>query len=120
MTPPEQGISTNIGQNFAETLQFQDPAVTTFFSFYYMHIFVNKILNWCQIHFLLLLREEKKLKHFAEKSNSAFEGFKGGPFKYTQKNFFPLFIFIFCSIFIKNLFLINSIFFSQKYTSKKI
>ena len=22
MTPPEQGVSTNIGQNFAETLQF--------------------------------------------------------------------------------------------------
>ena len=42
MTPPELGVSNNIGQNFAEMLQFEDLAV---FLFYYMHIFREKILS---------------------------------------------------------------------------
>ena len=42
MTPPKLGISTNIGKNFAETLQFEDLAVRNFFLFYYVHIFVRK------------------------------------------------------------------------------
>ena len=33
MTPPEYGVSTNIGQNFAETLQFEVLAVKNFFFF---------------------------------------------------------------------------------------
>ena len=51
MTPPEYGVSTNIGQNFAETLQIEDLAVKIFFLLYYVHIFVEKILNWYQMHF---------------------------------------------------------------------
>ena len=34
-----------------------------------------------------MLQEKLKKKHFAEKSQSVFEGFKGGPFKHT-KTFF--------------------------------
>ena len=36
------GVSTNIGQNFAETLQFKDLAVKIFFLFYYVHIFLKE------------------------------------------------------------------------------
>ena len=42
MTPPKEGVFTNIGKNFAETLQFEDLAVINFFLFYYVHIFVKK------------------------------------------------------------------------------
>ena len=48
MTPPKEGVFTNIGKNIAETLQFEDLAVKFFFFFflfYYVHIFVKKILN---------------------------------------------------------------------------
>ena len=45
MTPQKEGVFTNIGKNFAETLQFEDLAVKKFFLFYYVHIFVKKILN---------------------------------------------------------------------------
>ena len=45
MTPPKEGVFTNIGKNFVETLQFKDLAVKNIFLFYYMHIFVKKILN---------------------------------------------------------------------------
>ena len=42
MTPPKEGVFTNIGKNFAETLQFEDLAVINFFLFYYVYIFVKK------------------------------------------------------------------------------
>jgi hypothetical protein len=45
MTPPKEGVFTNIGKNFAETLQFENLAVKNFFLFYYMHIVVTKIQN---------------------------------------------------------------------------
>ena len=51
-------------KNFAETLQFEDLAVKIFFLFYYELIFVTKILNWYQRHFLWML---KKLKAFLGK-----------------------------------------------------
>ena len=36
------GVSTNIGKKFAETLQFKDLAVKNLFLFYYVHIFVKE------------------------------------------------------------------------------
>jgi hypothetical protein len=42
MTPPKEGVFTNIGKNFAETLQIKDLAVKNVFLFYYVHIFVKK------------------------------------------------------------------------------
>ena len=42
MTPPKEGVFTNIGKNFAETLQIEDLAVKNVFLFYYVHIFVKK------------------------------------------------------------------------------
>ena len=42
MTPPKEGLFTNIGKNFAETLQIEDLAVKHLFLFYYVHIFVKK------------------------------------------------------------------------------
>ena len=42
MTPPKEGVFTNIGKNFAETLQIEDFAVKNVFLFYYVHIFVSK------------------------------------------------------------------------------
>ena len=45
MTPPKEGVFTNIGKNFAETLQFEDLAGKNVLFFYYMHIFVKKRLN---------------------------------------------------------------------------
>ena len=50
MTPTEQGVSTNIGQNIAETLQFEDLAVKTFCLFYNVHILFI-FLNWYEINF---------------------------------------------------------------------
>ena len=52
MTPPKVGVLTNIWKNFAETLQIEDLAVKNGFLFYYVHIFVKKILNLHQKHFL--------------------------------------------------------------------
>ena len=52
MTPPKKGVFTNIGKHFAETLQLQDLAVNNFFLFYYLHIFVKKVLNLYKMHFL--------------------------------------------------------------------
>ena len=43
MTPTKWGVSTNIGKNFAETLQFEYLAVKNFFLFYYLHIFVKNL-----------------------------------------------------------------------------
>ena len=51
MTPPKEGVFTNIGKNFAETLKIEDLAVKNVFLFYYVHIFVKKILNLYQKHF---------------------------------------------------------------------
>ena len=45
MTPPKEGVFTNIGKNFDETLKFEDLAVKNFFLFYYVHIFVKKMVN---------------------------------------------------------------------------
>jgi hypothetical protein len=42
MTPPKDGVFTNIGKNFAEMLQIEDFAVNNVFLFYYVHIFVKK------------------------------------------------------------------------------
>ena len=56
--PPKQGFSTNIGKNFAETLQFEDLAVKNFFLCYYDNIFVKKILNWYEMHFLWMLKKK--------------------------------------------------------------
>ena len=42
MTPTKEGVFTNIGKNFAETLQIEDLAVKIVFIFYYMHIFGEK------------------------------------------------------------------------------
>ena len=53
MTPPKEGVLTNIGKNFAETLQIEDLAVKNVFLFYYVHIFVKKILNLYQKHFFM-------------------------------------------------------------------
>ena len=52
MTPPKEGVFTKIGKNFAETLQIEDLAVQNVFIFYYVHIFVKKIQNLYQKHFL--------------------------------------------------------------------
>ena len=53
MTPPKVGVFTNIGKNFAETLQIEDLEVKNVFLFYYVHIFVKKILNLYQKHFFM-------------------------------------------------------------------
>ena len=52
MIPTKEGVFTDIGKNFAETLQIEDLAVENVFLFYYEHIFVKKILNLYQKHFL--------------------------------------------------------------------
>ena len=46
MTPLKQGDSTNIGKNFAETVEFEDLAVKKFFIFILRAYFCEKILNW--------------------------------------------------------------------------
>ena len=51
MTPPKEGVFTNIGKNFADTLQIEDLAVKNVFLFYYLHIFVKKIPNLYQKYF---------------------------------------------------------------------
>ena len=51
MTPPKESVFTNIGKNFAETLQIEDLAIKNVFLFYYAHIFVKKIPNLYQKHF---------------------------------------------------------------------
>ena len=43
ITHPKQGVSTNIGKNFDETLQFEDFAVKNVFLFYYVHIFEKNL-----------------------------------------------------------------------------
>ena len=65
MTPPKEGVFTNIGKNFAETLQIENLAVKNVFLFYYVHIFVKKIPNVYQKHFLWI--GGKKLKKFCGK-----------------------------------------------------
>ena len=65
------GVSTNIGQNFAETLQFEDLAVKNFFLFYYVHIFVKeKNLELLSNSFFINI-DKKNLKHFAEFCSSS-------------------------------------------------
>jgi hypothetical protein len=77
MTPPKEGFFTNIGKNFAETLQFEDLAVKNFFLFYNVHIFVKKILNWYKMNFYECLKKTKNI--LRKKSHSVFEGLKGAP-----------------------------------------
>ena len=73
MTPPKEGVFTNIEKNFAETLQIKDLAVKNVFVFYYVNIFVKKNPNLYQKHFFMNV-EKKIKKHFVEKSFSVFEG----------------------------------------------
>ena len=102
MTPPKQGVSTNIGQNFSETLQFEDLAIKNFFLFYH-----------------LLFCEKKKIELVSnaffmnEKNHRVFAGFKGGPFEHTKTFFviFFIFYFLFYFIFMTNAFATNSRFF---------
>ena len=79
LTPPEEGASTNIGQNFDETLQFEGLTVKNFFLFYYVHIFVKK-KSWIGI--LCIFHEcweKKNQKHFAEKVIVCLKDLKGAP-----------------------------------------
>ena len=46
-----EGVFTNIGKHFAETLQIEDLAVKNVFLFYYVHVFVKKFQNLYQKHF---------------------------------------------------------------------
>ena len=41
MTPPKEGVFTNIEKNFDETLKSEDLAVKNFCLFYYVHIIVK-------------------------------------------------------------------------------
>ena len=43
MTPTKYCVFTKIGKKFAETLQFK--------YFFYLHIFVKKVLNWYKMTF---------------------------------------------------------------------
>jgi hypothetical protein len=42
MIPQKFCVFTNIGKNFAETLQFEDIAIKNVYLFYYVHIVVKK------------------------------------------------------------------------------
>ena len=48
MTPPENGVSTNIGKNFAVTLQFENLGAANLI-FLLRAYFCKKILNWYQM-----------------------------------------------------------------------
>ena len=93
MTPPKERVFTNIGKNFAETLQFEDLAVKNFFLFYYVHIFVQKNSELLSKTFFMN-GEKQSLKHFVEKSFSVFEGAPFKPFEHTM-TFFPQNVFTF-------------------------
>ena len=54
MTPPKEGIFTNIGKNYGEMLQIEDLAEKNVFLFYYVHIFCEKNLNLYHKHFMNL------------------------------------------------------------------
>ena len=87
MTPAKQGVFTNIGKNFAETLQFEDLAVNNFFLFYYVLFCGKKSLIGVKCIFINVEEKTLKEKTFGRKSHSKFEGLKGGPFKHTKKNY---------------------------------
>ena len=80
MNPPKEGVFTNIGKNFAKTLQFEDLAVNIFFSILLGAYFCEKNSEFISKCFMN--GEEKNLKHFVEKSFSLFEG---TPFKPSNK-----------------------------------
>ena len=83
MTPLELGVSTNIGQNFAVTVQFEDLAFFFLLLFSYVRIFVK--FYWIGKICIIYECWEKNLKHFvAKKILSEFEGFKRGPFEHTK------------------------------------
>ena len=63
--------------------------------------------------------EEKKLKHFADKSFSVFEGAPFKSFEHAMTFLRKMHFFSFFSTFIKNAFDTNSRFFSQKYARNK-
>ena len=75
-SPLKQGVSTNIGKNFAETLQFEDLEVNNVFLFYYVHIFVKKSR----------IRETKHLSTDADSSTNAIGGWTKA--KSAQKKLF--------------------------------
>ena len=82
MTPLEEGVSINIGQNFAAIWR---PCGFFFkFIFYYVHIFAKKMLNWYQMHI------KKIYKYLAEKSLSVF---KKAPFEQTMNFLRKMFFF---------------------------
>ena len=79
-------VSTNIGQNIAETLQFEDLTVIILFL---MCIFLCKKIEFeLNEIFMNVERKKEKRKTIPTKSHSVVEGFKGGPFEHT-KTFFP-------------------------------
>ena len=53
MTPPKEYVFTNIGKNFAETLQFEDLPLKNVCLFFYEHIFVKKKI-WISIKNIFL------------------------------------------------------------------
>ena len=85
MIPQKLSVFSNIGENFAETLQFEHLVVKHFFLFYYVHIFVKKNGIGIKCIFYECWKERKKKN--AEKNHGVFEGLKGGPFEHT-KTFF--------------------------------
>ena len=97
MTPPKEGVFTNIEKNFAETLQFEDLAVI--YIYFFTCIFLWR-KSWIGIKCIFYECGKINIKHFAEKSNSVFEGLEGGPSNTLKKNclqnvFFFYFFFIF-------------------------
>ena len=85
MTPPEQGVSTNIWQNFAETLKFEDLAVIFFYLFLLREYFCEKNCELVPNPFFSNVK--KKLENILRKTVIVFKGFKGRPSKHT-KTFF--------------------------------
>ena len=72
MTPPKEGIFTNIGKNFAETLQIEDLSSPKCLSILLRAYFCEKNPVFASQFFLGM--GKKNLKHFVEKSFSVFEG----------------------------------------------
>ena len=112
MTPPKQGISANIGKNFAQMLQFEDLAVKYFFNFQYVHIFMKQILNWHKC-ISYECQKNKTTKTFYGKK---FQCVQRGPFQYFKHTIpiFPQLKKKNSSTFITNAFDNNSRFFFHK------
>ena len=78
MTPPNKGISTIIGNNFVELLQFEEFAVKNVFLFLLFAYFCGKHLELIPNAFFVNV--EKKIKTFCRKKKT-FSVFQGAPFK---------------------------------------